>query len=65
MKTKDFVKFFKTQTAAAKALGTAQSTVASWGGEPPPLRQIQIERLTNGKLKASASCYQPKRARAA
>ena len=41
-----------TQAALAEKLGMTQGSVALWGEYPPPFRQIQIERLTRGKLKA-------------
>jgi hypothetical protein len=37
-----------------------QSTIARWQVYPPPIRQIQIERLTKGKLKAEPECWGPK-----
>lgn len=58
--TKDeAIKFFGTQEKLAKALGIAQPSVATWGEHPPALRQLQIERLTWGKLRAEADCYAP------
>ena len=52
MKTHDAIKYFRTQTGLAQALSTGQSTVASWGEFPPALRQLQLEALTGGALKA-------------
>lgn len=46
------VTHFKTQQGVADALGIAQSTVAEWGIYPPPLRQLQLQQVTKGKLKA-------------
>jgi len=58
MKTSDVVEHFGgTQRAAASALGIEQPSIANWGEFPPPLRQIQIERLTNGALKAEPHCW--------
>ena len=55
--TKDeAVQHFGTQTALAQALGLDQSTVSGWGSFPPPLRQLQIERLTSSQLKAEPEC---------
>jgi hypothetical protein len=56
--TKDqAVKFFGTQVKLAEALGIkSQGSVAAWEDYPPPLRQLQIEALTNGKLKAEPDC---------
>ena len=46
--------YFGGQTAAAKALGVAQSSVAGWidNGKVPETRQYQIELATYGALKA-------------
>jgi DNA-binding transcriptional regulator YdaS (Cro superfamily) len=54
MKTDDVVKFFGTQVKAAIALGIRQSAIANWvmRGFIPPLRQLHIEKVTRGKLKA-------------
>lgn len=60
MKTKAVIDWFGTQQKTADALGLHQSTVSGWGDEPPELRQIQIERLSNGELQAEPRCYQPK-----
>lgn len=60
MKTADVIEHFGgTQASAAAALGLKQPSVASWGEYPPALRQIQIERITAGKLKAEDSCWNP------
>jgi hypothetical protein len=48
---------FGTQVKLAEALGIkSQGSVAAWGEYPPPLRQLQIEALTGGKLKAEPDC---------
>ncbi|MES2958483.1 MAG: Cro/CI family transcriptional regulator [Pseudomonadota bacterium] len=60
MKTSEVIGHFGTQQKAADAMGLHQTTVCGWGEYPPDLRQIQIERITRGKLKAEASCYLPK-----
>jgi hypothetical protein len=55
--TKDqAVEHFGTQVALAAALKMHQSTVCAWD-EVPALRQIQLERLTGGKLKADPECW--------
>lgn len=44
---------FKTQVAAAEALGIAQSSVSEWQKNGIPfVRQVQFERATRGKLRA-------------
>jgi transcriptional repressor of cell division inhibition gene dicB len=58
MKTADVVRHYGTQTAAAAALGIDQSSVSGWGEFPPDKRQLQIERLTDGALKAEPGCYE-------
>jgi hypothetical protein len=41
----------------AEALGIkSQGSVAAWDEYPPPLRQLQIEALTRGQLKAEPDC---------
>ena len=54
MSPKQVIDFFGTQTATAKALGIAQSSVAGWvsAGEVPMERQYQVELATNGQLRA-------------
>jgi hypothetical protein len=46
-----------TQVLLAQALGCAQPTISHWGEFPPPLRQLQIERLSGGKLKADPDVF--------
>lgn len=48
----DAIDFFKTQIALAEALGINQSSVSEWGTYPPELRQLQIHRITGGRLRA-------------
>lgn len=45
-----------TQAAMAERLGIQQSSVSLWGAYPPPLRQLQIEALTRGVLRAEKDC---------
>jgi hypothetical protein len=54
MKTKDAIEYFGGQTALAKALGIKQASVWRWSAMQtiPHLRQLQLELLTGGKLKA-------------
>jgi len=58
MKTSDVITHFGTQTATAKALGILQSSVSEWNEYPPAKRQLQIERITNGQLKAEPGCFE-------
>lgn len=64
MKKSEAIDYFKTQTALADALGMNQSTICkSWGEYPPKLRQLQIEALTGGALKAEAGIIPRKMAK--
>ena len=56
MKPTDVLTHYKTQQLAASALGIAQASIAKWlkNGVVPDLRQLQLERLTGGALKAEA-----------
>jgi transcriptional repressor of cell division inhibition gene dicB len=56
MRTKDVLDYFKTQKAIAEALSIKQPSVAAWGEFPPDVRQLQIERITDGALKAEPEC---------
>lgn len=48
---------FGTQVKLAEALGMkSQGSVSLWGEHPPPLRQLQIESLTRGRLRAESDC---------
>lgn len=48
-------------SALARALDMDQSSVYSWGEYPPGGRQLQLERITGGRLKAEPGCMQRKR----
>lgn len=63
MKPQDVIKHFKTQRAAAEALGIGQSAVANWvmRDKIPSLSQLRIEVATGGKLKADKSILKPVR----
>lgn len=56
MRTDDAISFYGGQSALARALGIAQPSVADWKKFPPPARQIQLERITGGALKAEPDC---------
>lgn len=53
------IAFFGTQVKTAEALGMSQSSIAEWRDEPPAIRQIQLEVITAGKLKADPGCFLP------
>lgn len=54
MKPQEVIEYFGSQEKAAKALGIKQPNLSLWlkAGAVPELRQYQIEKITNGKLKA-------------
>jgi transcriptional repressor of cell division inhibition gene dicB len=52
MTTQEAIKFYKTQTKLAQALGIQQGSVSEWGEYPPKLRQLQLQQITRGRLKA-------------
>jgi DNA-binding transcriptional regulator YdaS (Cro superfamily) len=52
MRTRDVIEHFGSQAAVAHVLGIKPPSVAGWGDDVPPLRQLQIERITGGKLRA-------------
>ena len=56
--TKDeAIKWAGTQVKLAERLGMkSQGSVSLWGEFPPPLRQLQIEAISGGALKAEPDC---------
>lgn len=52
MFTKNVIAHFGSQAKVASALGIKQQSVADWGEEVPKLRQLQIQVITRGKLRA-------------
>jgi DNA-binding transcriptional regulator YdaS (Cro superfamily) len=55
--TKDqAIRHFGSQQKLAQAIGMTQGSVSLWKDHPPPLRQLQIEALTAGELKAGPEC---------
>lgn len=51
---KHIIEFFGNQERMSEALGVTAAAVAQWvkAGKVPPMRAIQIEALSKGKLKA-------------
>lgn len=55
--TKDqVIKHYGSQGAVAEALGIKQPSVANWSDPLPELRQLEIEALTRGALRAGPEC---------
>ncbi|PKG37168.1 Cro/CI family transcriptional regulator [Psychromonas sp. Urea-02u-13] len=52
MKKADAIKYFKTVSKLAQAVGVTRMSVTQWGEEIPQRRAFEIERITNGELKA-------------
>ena len=61
MRTKTAIKYFGTQQALAEAIGLTQPSIAEWGEYPPHLRQLHIQAVTGGKLKAEPDCLKPRK----
>lgn len=63
--TKDSaVQYFGTQAELAKALNIKQASISGWGEYPPDIRQIQLQTITRGKLRAEPACFIPQKAQA-
>ena len=58
MKTLDAITRFGSQTALADALGISKAAVNKWGADVPPLRQLQLQAMTNGAMQADADVYE-------
>jgi DNA-binding transcriptional regulator YdaS (Cro superfamily) len=54
MKTPEAIEMYVTQESLAEALGLKQPSINRWvkTGEIPYLRQLQLESLSGGRLKA-------------
>lgn len=60
MKTQDAIEHFGGIPELAAALGVTIPAIYQWKETPPGGRQLQIERVTKGKLKADAGCMDHK-----
>ena len=58
----DAIKHYGTQQKLAAALGLSQATISGWGEFPPPLRQLQMQKITKGKLRAEPNVFSSKAA---
>ena len=56
MKKQEVLDYFGGVIATAKALGISQPSVSNWGEDLPELRQLELEQLTGGTLKAGPEC---------
>jgi hypothetical protein len=61
MTKSEAIAFYGTQQKLAEALGMSQGSISLWGDQPPALRQIQLQTITRGKLKADPGCKLPAR----
>jgi hypothetical protein len=66
MTTDQAIKHYGSRALLAEELGIAAPSTYDWGDYPPPLRQLQLQALTGGKLLAESDVYtvQTKRAKA-
>jgi hypothetical protein len=54
MTTEQAIKYFGSRKEMALALGIGLHGTYKWGDNPPPLRQFQMQKISNGKLKSNA-----------
>lgn len=52
MKKDEAIKFFGSVTELAKRLNVSTQSISQWGKIIPQRRAFEIERITNGALKA-------------
>lgn len=52
MRTQEVIEFFGSQSEAARRLGIKQPSIANWDEYPPHDRQLQIQAVTGGALRA-------------
>lgn len=58
MKTDTAIAHAGSPKALAALLGITPSAISQWGEEVPPGRQLQLQQITKGKLRADADCLQ-------
>jgi hypothetical protein len=58
MKKSEVIRYYGTQVKVADALGMDQGSISAWGEYPPAAKQLLIERLTVGALKAEPGCLE-------
>ena len=63
MTINEAINHFGSATALAKALKIKKSAVSQWRktGKIPPLRQYQLQEVTNGKLQMNGNRSHPSR----
>lgn len=52
MLTKDAISHYGNQAKLAAALEITSGAISQWGEYPPRLAQLELEKMTKGKLKA-------------
>ena len=57
MLTLDAIEYYGSKRALADAVGLQLPSIYDWGLHPPPLRQIQLERITGGALRAEPNVF--------
>jgi hypothetical protein len=53
MTTNEAINYFGGRKKLAETLGIWPHVIYRWGENPPRLRQFELERITNGELKAN------------
>ena len=56
MKTSEAITFAGGSFKLSQLLNVTSGSISQWGEYPPDGRQLQIEKLSNGALKAEAGC---------
>lgn len=57
MRTKVAIKYFKTRSGVARALGISRAAVSKWGPVVPEGSAYKLESLTSGALKVDPALY--------
>ena len=52
MKKSKAISYFGSSSKLARKLGISKQSISQWGDDVPQRRAYEIEKLTNGKLKA-------------
>lgn len=56
MNTQAAIDHYGSPSALATAIGVSPAAISQWGEYPPPPKQLLMERLTEGAIKAEPGC---------
>lgn len=58
MTRQEAINHYGTRAKLAEAIKVSVTAIALWGESVPPLRQVQLQKLTRGKLRADDDVFE-------